>query len=69
LNRPKLVLADEPTGNLDEENGRVVLRYLAEFVRGGGAVVLVTHDPRAGDHAGRVVKMNAGRIDDGVRPA
>ena len=62
LNQPKLLLADEPTGNLDEENGRLVLNHLAELARGGTAVLLVTHEPRIGDHAGRVVKMNAGRI-------
>ena len=62
LNKPKLLLADEPTGNLDEENGQIVLRCLAEFARDGGAVLLVTHEPRAGDHASRVVKMNGGKI-------
>ncbi len=63
LNRPKLLLADEPTGNLDEENGKVVLRYLADFAANGGAVLLVTHDPLAGRHAGRIVRMSGGKID------
>ena len=40
LNNPKLLLADEPTGNLDEENGQVVMRCLAEFARAGAAVLL-----------------------------
>jgi ABC-type lipoprotein export system ATPase subunit len=62
LNKPKLLLADEPTGNLDEENGQVVLRCLAGFARDGGTVLLVTHEPRAGDHASRVVKMNGGKM-------
>jgi len=62
LNKPKLLLADEPTGNLDAENGQIVLRCLAEFARDGGAVLLVTHDPGAEDHAGRVVKMNGGSL-------
>ena len=62
LNEPKLLLADEPTGNLDAENGQIVLRYLAEFAREGGAVLLVTHEPGAGDHASRIVKMNGGKI-------
>lgn len=62
VNTPRLLLADEPTGNLDEENGQVVLRCLAEFARSGGAVLLVTHEPRAGDHTSRVLKMNGGRI-------
>ena len=62
LNKPKLLLADEPTGNLDAENGQIVLRCLAEFARDGGAVLLVTHEPGAGDHASRIVQMNGGRI-------
>ena len=62
LNKPKLLLADEPTGNLDAENGQIVLRSLAEFARDGGAVLLVTHEPGVGDHASRIVKMSGGKI-------
>jgi ABC-type lipoprotein export system ATPase subunit len=62
LNKPKLLLADEPTGNLDAENGQIVLRCLAEFAREGGAVLLVTHEPGTGDYASRIVKMNGGKI-------
>ncbi len=62
FNRPRLLLADEPTGNLDEQNGETVLRCLAEFARDGGAVLLVTHEPRAGDHADRIVKMIGGTL-------
>ena len=62
LNAPKLLLADEPTGNLDEANGQLVLRYLAELARAGAAVLLVTHEPRAGEHATRVVTMQGGEI-------
>ena len=57
LNRPRLLLADEPTGNLDEANGEIVLKALAEFARGGGAVLLVTHDPRAASVADRVIQL------------
>jgi ABC-type lipoprotein export system ATPase subunit len=62
LNKPKLLLADEPTGNLDAENGQIVLRCLAEFARDGGAVLLVTHEPGASDYASRIVRMNGGKI-------
>jgi ABC-type lipoprotein export system ATPase subunit len=62
LNRPALLLADEPTGNLDEDNGRVVLRCLAEFARDGGAVLLVTHDPVAAEFAPRVARLREGRM-------
>jgi ABC-type lipoprotein export system ATPase subunit len=61
LNRPKVILADEPTGNLDEANGRLVLGYLADFAREGGAVLLATHDPRAAEYAQRVVPLGAGQ--------
>ncbi len=53
LRRPKLVLADEPTGNLDDENGRAVLEALSEFASGGGAVLMATHDSVAAGVAGR----------------
>jgi len=62
LNKPGLILADEPTGNLDADSGRAVLEYLAEFARQGGGVLLVTHDDRAAGYAQRTVKMRAGRI-------
>ena len=62
LNRPKLLLADEPTGNLDPENAEVVLGYLDEFARSGGAVLLVTHDAQAGQYAQRVIHLREGRL-------
>jgi ABC-type lipoprotein export system ATPase subunit len=61
LNRPALLLADEPTGNLDAENGRLVLEALAEFARNGGAVLLVTHDEDAGRFAQRRLRLQNGR--------
>jgi ABC-type lipoprotein export system ATPase subunit len=57
LNRPKLLLADEPTGNLDRESGRAVLGHLADFAQAGGAVLLATHDPRAAEYAHRIVPL------------
>ena len=62
LNQPGLVLADEPTGNLDEASGAVVLTALADYARAGGAVLMVTHDPRAGRVASRTLAMRAGRL-------
>ena len=64
LNRPRLLLADEPTGNLDEASGARVLEHLRAFAaEGGGTVVLATHDPAAA-RAGRVVRMQDGRAVD-----
>ncbi len=60
LGQPKLVLADEPTGNLDAANAATVLEDLAAFARDGGAVLLVTHDPAAARHAQRTLSLKAG---------
>jgi ABC-type lipoprotein export system ATPase subunit len=65
LNRPRLLLADEPTGNLDADSARAVLDYLGEFARDGGAVLLVTHDDRAAAYAPRTVRMDKGKIVSG----
>ena len=62
LNEPKLLLADEPTGNLDAENAELVLTHLTEFAAGGGAVLLVTHDPQAAAKAIRTVSLRDGRF-------
>jgi putative ABC transport system ATP-binding protein len=62
LNRPSLILADEPTGNLDPDNAAQVLSYLAEFHKEGGTVLLVTHEKSADDYAQRVVLVDAGRV-------
>jgi len=62
LNRPQLLLADEPTGNLDRDNGVLVLDALAEFARAGGAVLLATHDIAAAGRAGRTVHLLAGGV-------
>ena len=65
LNGPGLLLADEPTGNLDGDSARAVLAYLAEFARNGGAVLLVTHDDRAADYAQRTVRLVKGKVREG----
>ena len=62
LNRPKLILADEPTGNLDPENAAEVVRHLAEFHQAGGTVVLVTHGTAADTHADRILRLKQGRL-------
>jgi ABC-type lipoprotein export system ATPase subunit len=62
LNKPKIILADEPTGNLDEENADIVFDYLSKYVSEGGCVLLVTHDVRAAAHATKILQMSQGRI-------
>jgi putative ABC transport system ATP-binding protein len=62
LNEPKIILADEPTGNLDEDNAQTVFGYLSQYVSDGGCVLLVTHDARAAAHATRSLQMSNGRL-------
>ncbi|MEW9532774.1 ABC transporter ATP-binding protein [Microbispora sp. NPDC049125] len=68
-NQPRLLLADEPTGNLDSRNTRDVLRLLGQVHRQGQTIVLVTHDARVASMADRVVSLLDGQIvDDGAIP-
>jgi putative ABC transport system ATP-binding protein len=62
LNEPKVILADEPTGNLDEDNAQTVFGYLSQYVSDGGCVLLVTHDARAAAHATRSLQMSNGQL-------
>ncbi len=62
VTRPKLILADEPTGNLDSKNGLVILELLAEHNRNGGTVMMVTHSPKDASYAHRTLHLNDGQI-------
>jgi putative ABC transport system ATP-binding protein len=63
---PAILLADEPTGNLDSKNGKAVMALLGEPHAGGATICIVTHDPRFADHADRVVHLLDGHIvEDG----
>ena len=57
VNGPRLILADEPTGNLDPENDRQVFEHLSEFHRAGGTVIVVTHGSTADEFADRIVNL------------
>ncbi len=59
---PQLVLADEPTGNLDPENATAVFEHLRTFQRGGGTVLVVTHGSAADSYADRIVLMRSGTV-------
>ncbi|WP_339104892.1 ABC transporter ATP-binding protein [Haloterrigena salinisoli] len=63
-NEPTLVLADEPTGNLDTETGAGIMSLLAELNREGTTVLLVTHERAVAEHADHVVHLVDGRIED-----
>ena len=58
VNEPRLILADEPTGNLDPKNDRKVFENLSEFHRTGGTVIVVTHGSTADEFADRIVNLN-----------
>ena len=59
---PVILLADEPTGNLDSTNGEAVMELLRELHRGGATICMVTHDPRYARHADRSIHLFDGRV-------
>ncbi|MCH6469043.1 ABC transporter ATP-binding protein/permease [Sinomonas terrae] len=64
VHQPRILLADEPTGNLDSSNTAQVVRLLQQFAARGVAVVIVTHDPRVADLADRVIRVEDGALVD-----
>ncbi|MDZ4349881.1 MAG: ABC transporter ATP-binding protein [Xanthomonadaceae bacterium] len=64
VGQPSILLADEPTGNLDSKNGEAVMGLLAELHEGGATICMVTHDPRYADFAQRKIFMFDGQIVD-----
>ncbi len=62
VGNPQLILADEPTGNLDTQHGEEVMKMLQALNREGSTIIMVTHSPGHADYAGRVVNMLDGRI-------
>ncbi|MBI2941383.1 MAG: ABC transporter ATP-binding protein [Chloroflexi bacterium] len=70
INQPSLILADEPTGNLDQANEERVMDLLRELHAAGHALIVVTHDPAIGDLADRLIYLDHGRVvrEQGLRP-
>jgi putative ABC transport system ATP-binding protein len=60
--KPSLLLADEPTGNLDSRNGEAVMELLQELHRDGATICMVTHDPRFAKHAQREIHLFDGKV-------
>ena len=68
-NNPTVILADEPTGNLDPDTSEQIIAFFEDFHQEGRTVVMVTHDPKAAARAKRVLKLSAGKVvDDRVTP-
>ena len=67
VNGPSILLADEPTGNLDSKTGEEILALMDELHRGGNTIILVTHEDELAQHASRVVRLRDGKIVSDVR--
>jgi ABC-type lipoprotein export system ATPase subunit len=63
IKHPRIILADEPTGNLDPENSEQIMHHLAEYHSKGGTVIVVTHGKAVDRYASRVVYLKKGQID------
>jgi putative ABC transport system ATP-binding protein len=67
VNKPSIILADEPTGNLDSHTGDEIMAAFQNIWQQGNTVILVTHEPDIAAHARRVVRMRDGKIESDVR--
>jgi len=67
VTEPKIILADEPTGNLDSKSGGEVMELLVELHQKGTTVVLITHDPTVAMHADRVISIFDGKVTSDIR--
>lgn len=68
INRPAVLLADEPTGALDQEAGAGVMRLFRQLHTKGQTIIMVTHDPKIAAHAQRIALMQDGELLDEMRP-
>lgn len=64
VNDPAIILADEPTGNLDKESGRQIMSLLSEINRNGSTILLITHDEEVASAASRVVRIADGQLQE-----
>lgn len=67
INHPAIILADEPTGNLDEENEGVILDIFRQLHLSGKTIIMVTHNPEMGENAERIIKMHHGRVEEHIK--
>jgi len=62
-NNPRLILADEPTGNLDTKSGQEIVKIFDELWRNGRTVIIITHDPNIARHCRRIIRLKDGLLD------
>lgn len=63
VNNPSIILADEPTGNLDSKSSEIIMEELSEIHQRGNTIIMVTHNPRLTSYADRIIHMLDGKID------
>jgi ABC-type lipoprotein export system ATPase subunit len=64
INSPALILADEPTGNLDSHSGEEIMEILQNLHAQGSTIVMITHDAKNATYAGRILHLRDGKIDE-----
>lgn len=68
VNDPSIILADEPTGNMDQETGWEILGLFSQLNKGGHTIIMVTHDPEIAGHAKEIVILQDGQIIEKINP-
>jgi len=68
VNNPSLILADEPTGNMDQKTGREILGLFDQLNKEGHTIIMVTHDPEIAKHAREIIVLQDGQIVDKINP-
>ena len=63
VNKPSILLADEPTGNLDSQTGEEIMALFAHLHEQGNTIILVTHEPDIAAHAHRVIRLRDGKVE------
>jgi len=66
VNNPSLILADEPTGNMDQKTGREILGLFDQLNKEGHTIIMVTHDPEIAKHAGEIIVLQDGQVVDKI---